>query len=235
MSKSDDKQKPGGIFINSVVLFGIAKAAIRRCVKPDQDERSTDSYAPLVAIVFAAAAAEAFINELGILAAQLVEPRPPADPEPETIQTMASLLKEVESSRGSTELKFLVAKSSLSGQPYEKGCNPYQDFSCLMDLRNSLIHLKFDRIEMNHPTSFTLQKPSVVKRLRAKNILSIPDNNSEMITSWIEDVSTLKTARWACRACSEIVLDLCKSIPEGELRRETNLFYIESDAFTYIP
>jgi len=65
------------MFINSGCLFGIAKQAYERTKAAARHDRSDESNQPLISIVFAAAAGEAFINEIRELASQ-----PSERPEP---------------------------------------------------------------------------------------------------------------------------------------------------------
>jgi hypothetical protein len=88
----------------------------------------------LVSIVMAAAATEAVINELGTYYELTVSPLEPR----ETASGVA--LAEVERSRGSTELKYLVASLALSGHTFDRGGPPFQEFSTLMKVRNDLMH-----------------------------------------------------------------------------------------------
>lgn len=210
----------------SGAIFRIAKQAYERAKTPAKPDRFLDdSYEPLIAIVFAAAAGEAFINEIGELASH-----PRMGPEPDCVPNLASLLSEVEDARGNTTLKYLLAKLALAGNAYDKGVNPYQDFAVLMELRNSLLHLKFDRIESVKINETRIQHPPVVGKLRSRNILA-QFENVNTLASWVLHISTPAVARWACNATAAIVGDLVQSIPDSDLRRAANLFYVESSAF----
>ncbi|HET9777783.1 MAG TPA: hypothetical protein VFP81_00725 [Propionibacteriaceae bacterium] len=95
-----------------------------------------------MSIVMAAAATEAFINELDAFYDLTFAPLQPTE------VACAEALAEVERSRGSTELKYLVASLTLSGQMFDKARQPFQDFSILMTVRNSLMHPKpLDRFD----------------------------------------------------------------------------------------
>ena len=223
--------KPG-LFINSGCLFGIAKQAYERAKAAAKHDRSFEQREPLIAIVFAAAAAEGFINEMRELALQCcgVPPWAGVGPEPDQVENLGSLLSEVEGAGGTTKLKFLVGKLALSGRPFDKGANPYQDFAMLLDLRNSLVHLKFDRIEYPQINEVRVQHPDVINKLRSKNILA-EFEDEQSLPSWVVLVSTPAVARWACNAIAAIVKDLVGSIPDSELRRKAELFYYQFGAF----
>jgi hypothetical protein len=219
------------MFINSGVLFGIAKQAYERAKAGAKHCRSHESSDALISIVFAAAAGEAFINEIGELASQPAGFFPELGPEPHQVRTLAELLSEVEDARGTTNLKYLLGKLALSGKTFDKGGNPYQDFAILMDVRNSLMHLKFDRVESVKINQVRIRYPGVVAKLRSKNILAEFEDDDNAIASWVQRVSTPAVARWACNATATIIKDVVESIPDSELRRKADLFYFQFDAF----
>lgn len=223
-----------GMFINAGVLFHIAKQAYERAKSGATSDRSHDSNDPLIAIVFAATAGDAFINEIGELAAHpsLADFFPQFQPEPGQIQQLASLLGEVEALRGPTNIKYLLAKLALTGKTFDKGTNPYQDFALLTELRNSVIHLKFDRIKSMKIGDVRIDQPPIINKLRAKNIL-VEFEDPDTTASWVLQVSTPAAAKWACNATAAIVHDIVDSIPTSELRRKADLFYGKS--FDAIP
>jgi hypothetical protein len=223
-----------GMFINSGHLFGIAKQAYERAKAGAKHDRSHDSNEPLISIVFAAAAGEAFINEIGELASQPTGFFPELGSEPDQVQSLAGLLSEVEDARGSTNLKYLIGKLALSGRTFDKGANPYQDFAILMDLRNSLMHLKFDRVESVRINEVRIHYPSVVAKLRSRSVLALFEDDDNAIASWVLRVSTPAVARWACNATARIVKDIVESMPDSELRRKSDLFYFRFDAFALV-
>lgn len=215
-----------GMFVNSGCLFGIAKQAYERAKAATGHDRSHESNKPLISIVFAAAAGEAFMNEIGELAGQRA-----LAPQPEEVRSLAHLLSEVEDARGSTNLKVLIAKLALAGKTFDKGLNPYQDFAILIELRNSLMHLKIDRIERVKINEIRVHHPGVIDKLRSKNVLAQFENDRNAVASWLIRISTPAMARWSCNATVGIVKDIVESIPASELREEVDLFYYHFAAF----
>lgn len=187
----------GGYFFNSRILFKIAVSAYERTESSLSDNTGGQNDA-LVAILFSAVALEAFIMDLALIAAADSQLLRRTD-----LQALANILDETESSRGSIRLKFLFAKSILSGKPYEKGSLPYQDFDILFILRDSIIHMKPERI--------TGEPHKVLQRLQAKNLCELPDPH--ITGSWLGQVSTRTVARWACN----VVVDMTQSL-HGYLR-----------------
>jgi hypothetical protein len=219
-----------GTFVNSGYLFGIAKKAYERAKVAAKHERSHESLDPLISIVFAAAAGEAFISEIGELAQSAGVLG--VGSEPREVQSVARVLSEVEDARGTTNLKFLLAKLALAGEPFDKGTNPYQDFAILIEVRNSLMHLKFDRIELVKTNELSIRHPPVITKLRSKNVLADVEGGENTVTSWLLKISTPAVARWSCNATAAIVKDIVESIPASDLREKANLFYYRFDVFS---
>ncbi len=209
-----------GLFINSGVLFSTAQDAVTRALAATKNAKSPGTNDPLVAVIFAAATAEAFINEIGELASH---PPIPGQLHPDEVSSCAVELAKVEDSRGTTQEKYLSAKAAFTGETYDKGSQPYQDFSLLFDLRNSLMHLKFDRIKSVKVNEADVQHPPVIERLRSKNVLAACD--SDTITSWVTLICTPAVAEWACNACVAMVRSLLSCIPESYLKQQVNVLY----------
>ena len=63
--------------------------------------------------------------------------------EPPQVSTFLRLARdEIETNKGSIKLKCTLAYSVLSGTPCNKGGDPYQDLSLLLEARNLLMHMK---------------------------------------------------------------------------------------------
>jgi hypothetical protein len=125
----------GGMAFHAAEFMALALTARDRAAEARRLDSSSMPPDALVSIVMAAAAAEAFINELGAYY-RLGTTLQPAE------LACGEALAEVERGQGSTQLKFLLASLTLSGHMFEKGSKPFQDFSKLMTVRNSLMHPK---------------------------------------------------------------------------------------------
>jgi hypothetical protein len=188
--------------LNASILFGIARGAY-------QDSKA------LVAIVLSVVALEAFINEMAEMASAAM---PKAETEPQKIAAFAEILKYVEESRGSLEMKYNLAKWVCTGQFYEKDAKPYQDFADLIATRNALIHYKvLDKITFAEDGSASMAEPKILKRLESKGILA--DVPAGLNVAWIEKVGTSATARWACETAAAMVQSTIASLPEGLFKR----------------
>ncbi len=194
--------------------IALARNAYRKYLKETSDHPA--KYQALVAIVFAAASLEAFINELTEAALRRYSESP------ESIQSFATLLNEVEESRGSTRLKFQLGWAILTGKPYDKGKPPYQDFSNLLKLRDQIMHLK-----PQNATEFTSVDDLVDKESfklvsgLPKNLLADDDNPG----NWIEAINTQAVARWACNTACEMVASILDALPEGRFKEELSKSY----------
>lgn len=197
--------------------IALARNAYRKYLKETPDHPA--KYQALVAIVFSAASLEAFINELTQAAfkRQLESP--------EVIQSFASLLNEIEESRGSTRLKFQIGWATLTGKPYDKGKAPYQDFSNLIKLRDQIMHLKPQK-----ETEFT-SVDDLVDNESFKLVSSLPKNlltGGDNPGNWIEAISTKEVAKWACNTACEMVSSILDALPEGRFKEELSNNYKEN-------
>jgi hypothetical protein len=219
-----------GLTISAGHLFGVAREACSRALGASPDTHAHVSHDPLVAVVFAAAAGEAFINELADVAAHPAVVDRDLGPEPPEVGNLISLLSEAEGNRAATGFKFLVGKLALARNTYDKGANPYQDFATLIELRNSLLHLRTEHIEgvLAKGRYPSYRHPPVLERLRSKQILVDVGGGG---ASWLYLVSTAATAKWACNATANIVADLFSSMPDSQLKAKVQLFYYQHGAF----
>jgi hypothetical protein len=197
-----------GLSLNAGVLLGIAHRAVRRISTAD---RETDSDMDgLVAILFAAASLEAFINELGALAQNW-----PASDDP-VAASFGTLFNRVEQSRGSPALKFAMAGVAFTGVAYSDAVEPFQSLGLLFGVRNSIVHLQADEFEFDaHGRVATSSYADLQKKVRGKNILAEydPTKYVNAAPAWVQLLSTRAAARWACTVASQVVGAVLDSIP----------------------
>lgn len=212
---------PRGMFTNAAPLFILAKKAYER-TKDASSDRESGEIDALVAIVFSAAALEAFVNEsvelaeLGAASSGYYEPGP--------VTNFRRLLREVEESRGSIQLKFLLAKQTLTGHTYDKSALPYQDFDLLIELRNALVHLKpREKFEIDIGGKMSVTLPKIIQRLESKNILAEfePVEN----VGWTQRITTRAVARWACNTAAQMVQSTLDCVPDSHLKQGMEMLY----------
>jgi hypothetical protein len=124
------------------------------------------------------------------------------------ITMLVDILRSIEEGRGQLGLKFQIAKYILTGEPYNMGALPYQNFELLLLARNGLIHPKTFKVNIVAQESEIVGPAErFLKRMRALNILAdIPgDDVIAPISTWIE---TKAAARWACNTSAEMVHSL---------------------------
>ena len=214
-----------GMFINAGPLFGRAQAAYGRARKTSSEDRELGQMDALDAIVFAAVALEAFVNEAVELAAQLP---PPGTSNPPSVNSFATLLAEVERSHGSIQLKFMLAHQVFTGTTYDAGRLPYQDFALLVRLRNAIAHYRPEESVSASATQtapkIAIQKtPKFVAELRARKLAS--KESSTTLGSWLVVVSTVAVARWSCQSAAAMVLSLLDALPASHFKDQMEFFY----------
>ena len=166
----------------------------------------------VTAIVLAAASTEAFINELAESVA-FAAAGPEAAMLPAELLNFSSVLEEVESSRGSLTLKYLLAAQTLTGTSFDKSANPYQDFAVLVMLRNDLMHLKpRDKFVSDAPQGAVLEVPKYIVGLQQRGLARTPD--SGVLMSWFNRLQTAHMAAWATKTSRDIILAVLAMIPD---------------------
>jgi hypothetical protein len=190
-------------------FMAIALTARDRAAEARRLDLSSTPPDALVSIVMAAAATEAFINELqGYYGLEEI-----SDSLQPTELACAEALAEVERSRGSTELKYLVASLTLSGQMFDKARQPFQDFSILMTVRNNLMHPKpLDRFD---DSGRVMVPPRFMHDFEQRKMTYQRDAQTSV--SWLNLLETEKVASWACQAAIEIIVSVINIAPANPL------------------
>lgn len=182
-------------------------------------DASPESMPPdaLIAIVFSAFGAEAFINELAELAQRDVDHSKEVLNDAETLRDLAAILTEIEETRGQVELKYQMASKVLSGRTFPRGKQPFQDFRDLMRLRDALAHIRqgdktddAGRISPRHDVVRRLQQMGRT-RTRGRRPDDIPGG-----MSWLNELETTGAATWAYQAAYNIVTAIGNMLPGDE-------------------
>lgn len=188
-------------------LFLVAREAYEQLISAHS--RPEGVSVGLTAIVFAAVSLEALINEVTELAALEIAEQENPDPE---LLSFVEVIDEIERSRGSTRLKFLLASSVLGGETYEKGSNPYQDYALLTSLRDALVHLKPTKL-MAEEGKTRIGVEGVFKELQSRGLVaSLPPNQ---IAPLVDLVATPRVAHWALSTASAMALSFISMFPDG--------------------
>ena len=188
-------------------LFLVAREAYEQLISAHSRPKGVS--VGLTAIVFATVSLEALINEVTELAALEIAEQENSDPE---LLSFVEVIDEIERSRGSTRLKFLLASSVLGGATYEKGSNPYQDYALLTSLRDALVHLKPTKL-MAEEGKTRIGVEGVFKELQSRGLVSsLPPNQ---IAPLVDLVATPRVAHWALSAASAMALSFISMFPDG--------------------
>jgi len=186
MKKMDNPNKCGCVSSYGGLL-ATAKRAYARAARENTTMTGRQDNA-LTAALLSCATLEGYINE----SFALIREGPGMKICPERAKSFANILHEIESSRGSIRLKYLMAHTVLTGHPFAKGEYPFQDFELLFSIRNELMHHKLEKITEHR----------LVERLRAKHLCS---NGGGKNNSWREIVFTPATAKWAVNTAVEMI------------------------------
>lgn len=197
---------------NAGALHRVALAAYERGVRSGGSSPVGDQDF-LVALVFSALAAEAFINEVAGLATDPFFHDSRVSP---SIAALAAALAEVESQRGATELKIQIAFIVLTGQALPRDQAPLQDLHLLFSLRNALVHLKLDTRTGNTEEELAANLPKLLEKLRPKGA-AVPQPGVGL-ASWTTLTATPALARWACNTVAAVAQRFMSALPPSDFR-----------------
>ncbi len=200
-------------------LFFLAKQAYER-TKGEKSDREPGKSDAIVSIIFSASSLEAFINELSDMASDMQN----LQKTPIIVQNFSFVMKELEESKVSVRLKFLLTKLIFTGETYDKGGSLFQDFSLLFKIRDSLVHLK-------PQDEFKVTPNGDIVRIMTPKILEgLPKNtlakyNERVVADWIGSISTQAVARWACNTTTNMVHSILSILPDSLFKKQAIASY----------
>jgi hypothetical protein len=183
-------------FLNSVSLHSIACNGYRRAARQMKEAEAAGNgvglEGSLVAIIFSAASLEAFSAEIPFMIDMVKAGYP-------SLVKLGAVLDDAENSKVQVTGKYLIAKSIL-GEGFDRGANPYQDFSLLVRIRNAIIHMKPDVVgDDPHKLVVGLQNRGLC------------DPNEAPNNSWMDQIATVPVAMWACNTATAMMRGLCRN------------------------
>jgi hypothetical protein len=204
----------GGMFGHSGSIRRIAERALERCAAGIDDLSNDHESDALVAIVFAAATLEAWINDLEALLAVISK----QSWVPPNAVACGEWLSDLEDSNARTSLKYQVAAYALSGQVWKRGAEPLQGLHDLFLLRNSIMHTKpLDAfVRVDESPGFIFQPAKLLARFSSRDIVSI--ENPQLAMSWTSRIGTPAAARWAIGVVDEVTHAFVDPIPSGQFK-----------------
>lgn len=202
-------------WMHSTMLWRIASSARDRAIAAVRENPEANPSDATIALVFSAMAAEGFINELATYCAAAASHEYVRSTKGPTVhQELGTTIAEIEKSKGSSLLKYLMASKILSGTMLDKGANPYQDLQDLFALRNEIVHLKLiDQAGKQVDKQMTFEMPKLVRTFQGRGLAlnSPPDIGA----SWFAALQTDRMAIWSCAASLNAICAILDMMPTG--------------------
>ncbi len=194
----------------SSTLFNIALRA--------SEKRPLDYYSSIISVVFAAAALESFLNDL----TEAIEIDDLSLEQPEQMDTRKILsrfreaMSEAERKRGNVLYKVQLCQLALTGTCYKKGKQPYQDLALLVRLRNYLLHLRPERVDIDGDFQRKRrgQHEKLCSALRSRGLLHY-SAEKDWHKSWIHLVLAAEVGEWARATATKVAADILNCFPDG--------------------
>ncbi len=165
----------------------------------------------MICAVFAVAAVETFVYELGEEAFRSED-----KVHGEFFRGLGKLVRDMEESRFQLPVKLDWIARYLTGKRARGESGAFQDFEILVRLRNTIIHLKDSEETCWYEDGSIDVKgtPKIVDQLQSKGVIP-PD----YMPSWIVAISDRKVAEWSCETAIRLVEALLGMLPTSELKR----------------
>ena len=216
------------MYVNAGFLFRNAAEIGGRLADSVAVESRRDA---LVTITLATISTEAFINELHHYARDASGTAAPG-----WINALRDVLEEAEKSRASIEAKYQLASFIMSGQPFDRGAPPFQDFALLIKVRNLIVHLRPQEatVEKGKNGELFWVEPSIMRSLQIAGVLKVSEDTkgaaerlgADAITSdLLTAISSRPVARWACSAAAGIVNGILELIPKSRYSAAAESMY----------
>lgn len=191
-------------YFSTTTLFDIAKEAYLRSISSKHENQLCND--ALVAIVFATSTLEAWISQTIFIAKKWTK-KPP-----KIIEVFANLLGEFDSKETSASLKtkYFMSHWVICGKRLDRGAEPYQSFDLLVDIRNSLIHLKPDKVSID-------KIPKLLPPLKSKGLISDFDPKA-LRKCWVHYISNPHIAKWACNTAASMIQQFVKWPSEDQVK-----------------
>lgn len=180
--------------LNSGVLFSIARTACKRAGEARDDT--------IVAIVFAVAGLESFLNEV---LEHLRRDRTPALQQVKAIVEASDLYER----NATLPLKVQLLSAALSGEALDRGAQPYQDFDLLLAIRNTVVHQRPELLPKSGGVPADHQH--LLKRLITRGLL--PADSFGVVRVTFGELSDPRIGQWAFEAALQMVKAVAELLP----------------------
>ncbi len=191
-----------GAYYHAYLLWDTAAHA---CSEFEQHKQTAQA---LSAVLFSCASVEAFFNELTAQAGQRQDE--------DAGKALSGALEEVEEARGSARLKFLITILLLTGEPADKGTQPYQDLAVLFRVRDEIVHSKPHRHKFT-PDGIEAEPKKLLGTLHGMHL--IEDPTQPPARSLFSAISTVALCKWAVETARAVMRYVVERIPDGTLSK----------------
>jgi hypothetical protein len=164
----------------------------------------------LVAIVLAATAAEAFLNDMTGCIRFLANMSVRAPDEAfDRLSAVGDALISLEEDRAQTCSKYLMASLLLGCQKIRRGFEPFQSFEQVVILRNAIVHAKPVSPDAKDAPARVVK--SLAQRGLCSPVIANASNIMDMETWWVV-MRTAPVASWAAKSANRVMLMLAESV-----------------------
>ena len=125
--------------------------------------------------------------------------------------------------------KTIIVPDLLYGNTFNKGSQPFQDFSRLVSIRNSLVHFKFSQPNKKTFNAIT----DLIHRgiFRGYSEQNRKDTKGNRLIDWPDDISTTEGIRWSINTVANMANRLKDFIPMKQryyyIPLQSNLLFID--------
>lgn len=160
------------------------------------------------AVLLCISAVEAFLNDISQVGAGYIHHGHGTD---NPMAALSLALQQAEKLRKPTQEKIMLALLALQGKPAEKGSEPFQSLTTVIQLRNRLAHPKSPTLKI---TSHGIEPPKADKALIEKlNKRGITDTGELKLFDIESLISTYECAAWAYETCTGVMSKIIEAIP----------------------
>ena len=127
------------------------------------------------------------------------------------------VLEQMEEGKAQVLAKYLTT-ALMPGMPLDRGGQPYQDLANLVRLRNSVVHLKPQKLSWTEEgvvIHFPVTK--LIKEFERRKWTYTAKRPEITSISWLNSIQPPEIARWACRASACAVLNIADRFGTDDL------------------
>ncbi|MGA8491451.1 MAG: hypothetical protein WB711_13580 [Terriglobales bacterium] len=134
--------------------------------------------------------------------------------EPGWVRGLGQVLGAAEDSHASIESKYHLARLVVTGQVFDKGTQPFQDFALLVNLRNIVVHARpHDVIREQASSGISPAEDKIIRQLEQRGVIKSPSRPKgnwggekvTLITNLLDELSLQSVGQWACNSAAGIV------------------------------